>query len=227
MSTHDSGREAGFTLIEMLIVTTLIGVVAGIAVPTLRNGRLAANEGVVIATLRAISTAQFQFQSAGLLDQNGDYGFEYATLGELGAFDNLRGSTEPLSRNLLSAQVATVDAAGRATHHGYHFCLYLPDGSGVGLAGVPANAGTIDPVHSRRYWTCLAWPTEAGSTGNRSFFVNQQGQVLKTLEAAYSGTSLVPPAGAGLVGVAADRIDTQLLAADTVGADGRHWVAVH
>ena len=220
--------ESGFTLIEMLIVTTVIGVVAGMTVPNLLSSRLAANEAAVIATLRAISTAQFQFQSAGELDQNGDAGFEYGTLGELGALDPLRGTTEPIARNLLSTRVATVDDNGWMTHHGYHFCLYLPDPAGAGVPGMPANEAGIDPLMSRNYWVCVAWPVEEATTGNCTFFVNQQGQVMRSRKPGYTGSTSVPPAGAALLGTAGDdRINSQALATDQLGADGKHWTVVH
>lgn len=227
MRTPTNHRESGFTLIEILIVTTIFGVLAGVAVPNLLSSRLAANEAAVIATMRAISTAQFQFQSSGELDVNGDAGYEYGTFGELAALDELRGTGSKVSRNLLSTGSAEVDVIGWATHHGFHFCLYLPDASGVGLPGMPANGGAIDPGHAQSYWTCVAWPVQVGTTGRRAFFVNQQGQVLQQKHTTYSGSTLVPPAGAGLVGVVESNINTQRLAVDTFGSDGLHWLAVH
>lgn len=227
MRTPTNHRESGFTLIEILIVTTVFGVLAGVAVPNLLSSRLAANEAAVIATMRAISTAQFQFQSSGELDVNRDTGFEFGTFGELSALDELRGTGTKVTRNLLSTGSAKVDAVGWATHHGFHFCLYLPDASGVGLPGMPANSGAIDPRLAHGFWTCLAWPVEVGTTGRRAFFVNQQGQVLQSMNTTYSGSALVPAAGAGLIGVAESNINTQRLAVDTFGSDGQHWLAVH
>ncbi|MGK0204125.1 MAG: prepilin-type N-terminal cleavage/methylation domain-containing protein, partial [Planctomycetota bacterium] len=93
MRTPTNHRENGFTLIEILIVTTIFGILAGVAVPNLMSSRLAANEAAVIATMRAISTAQFQFQSSGELDVDRDAGFEFGTFGELAALDELRGSS--------------------------------------------------------------------------------------------------------------------------------------
>jgi len=227
MNKQTNHSEAGFTLIEMLVVTTVFGVLAGVAVPNLLSSRLAANEAAVIATMRAISTAQYQFMSSGELDSNQDFGYEYGTLGELAAIDDLRGTNYKLARNLLSKGGATVDANGWVTHHGYHFCLYLADSTGAGIAGIPANNGNIDPEMAKSYWTCVAWPTTAGSTGRRAFFVNQQGQVLQTMDTTYSGTTLVPGAGVGLVGGDPANINSQALAIDVNGADGMPWGAVH
>jgi len=227
MRTENNHTDAGFTLIEILIVTTVFGVLASIAVPNLLSSRLAANEATVIATMRAISTAQFQFVSAAELDSNNDFGYEYGTLGELGGIDELRGTGAKLSRNLLSKGSAQVDTVGWATHHGYHFCLFLPNASGAGVVGMPATSGSIDAEHSQSFWTCLAWPTTAGSPGRRTFFVNQQGQVLQNMNTTYSGSTSVPAAGAGLVGGAPADINSQNLAIDTNGSDGQAWVAVH
>ena len=224
MRTHTESRESGFTLIEILIVTTVFGVLAGVAVPNLLSSRLAANEAAVVATMRAVATAQFQFQSSSQLDTNFDSGYEYGTFGELAASDNLRGSDRPVQRNLLSAGLGKLDASGWVTHHGYHFCLYLPAVDGTGVVGVPGNEASMDPVLGHSFYTVLAWPVQLDVTGRRSFFLNQQGQLLQSLNARYDGSTSVPPAGAGLVGVAANNIATQALAVQAPGADGHDWV---
>lgn len=227
MNQREDQRQSGFTLIEVLIVTSVIGVLAGFAVPNLLSSRAVSNEAAVIATMRAIATAQFQFQSSAELDTNFDAGYEFATFGELGGLDPLRGSTETLTRNLLSRSVADPDSTGKVTHHGYHFRLFLPAADGAGVVAVPENAASVDPVQAHRYWTCVAWPATAGRSGTRAFFVNQQGQVLESRDAGYTGEALAPPAGAGLVGVAPTHVHSQALATDAVGADGNYWVAVH
>jgi hypothetical protein len=57
--------------------------------------------------------------------------------------------------------------------------------------------------------------------------VNQPGQVLQQMNTSYSGSAIIPPAGAGLVGVAESNINTQQLAVDTLGSDGQYWIPVH
>ncbi|MCB9872136.1 MAG: DUF2950 family protein [Planctomycetes bacterium] len=214
-------------MIEMLTVTTVIGILASVTVPTLISRRVAANESAVVATMRAVSQAQFQFQASGYVDANNDSGFEFGSFGELGGLDLLRGTTERVTKPLLSASLAKTDVDGHATLHGYLFSLFLPDGSGKGVVATATNMPSIDPFQARDYWTCLAWPIKVGTTGNRSFFVNQHGQVLKTKKAFYSGKVSVPPAGAGLVGVGKDQINGTSLATNSVGADGQFWIMVH
>lgn len=219
-------REQGFTMIELMIVTTVIGVLASVAVPNLLGGRVVANETAVIATLRAVATAQAQFVTTNTLDTDGNGIGEYGTFGELGALEPLRGTTTPIGRNLLSVSVATVQATGWAAHHGYQFAMYLPDAGGAGVPALAANAATIDASLAQGRWTCVAWPSALGKSGTRTFFVNEQGLVLQAREAGYSGALAVPPAGAGLLGGAASQIDLAGLAANTIGADGNRWTVV-
>ncbi len=56
-----AGGTRGFTIIELMIVITIIVIIALIAVPNMISGRLIANETAAIQTLRSIATAQNQF----------------------------------------------------------------------------------------------------------------------------------------------------------------------
>jgi prepilin-type N-terminal cleavage/methylation domain-containing protein len=224
---RDTNRtQSGFTLLEMLLVTSMIGVIAGIAVPNLLGGRIVANESNAIATLRAISTAQLQFQSGSLLDQDNDGAYEFGTLGELGALEVLRGTSDPIARNLLSRSVVEVDASGTVTRSGYHVRLYLPAEDGAGVIGTQENAASIDPSMSERYWSCVAWPIKAGTTGNRAFFINQQGQLMELRDSPYSGATSIPDAGCALVGSDPVYMDTETLATSAPAADGGSWTMV-
>lgn len=63
-------NSRGFSLLELLIVITLIGIIAAISVPNLLGSRKAANEASAIQTLRLISSTQASY-SAGV--GNGEY----------------------------------------------------------------------------------------------------------------------------------------------------------
>ena len=57
-----SNNRAGFSLIELLIVVTIIGIVASIAVPNLLASRRAANEGSAQQSMRTISSCEATYQ---------------------------------------------------------------------------------------------------------------------------------------------------------------------
>jgi prepilin-type N-terminal cleavage/methylation domain-containing protein len=54
-------RAAGFTLVELLIVVSIIALLASISIALYRNARVQANEAGAVAALRAINDAQFAF----------------------------------------------------------------------------------------------------------------------------------------------------------------------
>jgi prepilin-type N-terminal cleavage/methylation domain-containing protein len=216
-------RVAGFTLLELLVVVTLIAILAGIAIPSLLSSRTAANERSVVATLRSIATAVLQTRNNTSVDTDRDGQGEALSLPEMAGSINLRGTAYLLDPTIMPPVFGQLNANGYVDNKGYYFALYLPDASGAGLNAEPANFASIDADLAETFWSCVAWPRVYGTTGTASFFVNQNGEILMAKRAAYDGTNSVPPPGAALLGVGPLQINTNRLASSTLGADGNLW----
>lgn len=55
--------QSGFSLIELLIVVTMIGIISAIGIPSFQKGIRAADNGAAFANLRTMSSAQVSFFS--------------------------------------------------------------------------------------------------------------------------------------------------------------------
>jgi prepilin-type N-terminal cleavage/methylation domain-containing protein len=219
-------KQHGFTLIEMLIVVTVIAILASMAIPNLLASRVTTNESVVIGALRSIVTAQLQCQSRAIVDLDGDGRGEALGLDELCGIRPLRSGAGTLNPPALPQSLGILDAQGNAPGRGYLLRLCLPDAGGAGIPATAANANAVNADHAEIYWTCVAWPQSRAVTGNATFFTNQTGDILKTIEGNYDGATNVPPAGAALTGSAPNQILGATPATTGVAADGNRWTIV-
>lgn len=222
-------RQAGFTLVELMIVVAVIAILASIAVPNFLSTRGRANEAAVISTLRNIHTSQGVFSARVALDMNGNGLGEYGFLGELSGITPLRSDGLKIAPPVLQPAFGQLDPDGAALRSGYHFRLYLPDASGVGQPETTAAMAQVSSELAEHYYSVVAWPLLYGRTGQRSFFMNQRGEILGCIDKTYSGKSRIPVANAAMpASLASGFIATNSMASlGTVALDGNRWSLVN
>jgi type IV pilus assembly protein PilA len=95
----------GFTLMELMIVIALILIIAAIAIPSMREAQMHANEASAVGSIRAINTAEMSYFST--------YGGYADSLGRLGG-------AEPCNKSAETACLLDQSLAGGAKS-GYKF----------------------------------------------------------------------------------------------------------
>jgi prepilin-type N-terminal cleavage/methylation domain-containing protein len=138
-------NQTGFSLIELLIVVAIILVIAAIAIPSLLQARIAANEASAVSSVRQIKTAEMAYFNS------------YPNVGYAAALINL-GCAGPCPNPPTAAQSSMLDDAlalagpGSSGKSGYVFAA----------TGIPNGGVNGDFV-------AAAAPIAPSRSGNRDF----------------------------------------------------------
>lgn len=185
----------------------------------IRQGEMAAH-----ASGRNFVSAHAQVQVSARIDTDRD------GTGEYGGFLEMSGALpgrmeKALIPPVLARRFQRLNEHGEVEARGYLFRIYLPDPSGVGI-GEPQEGFTrdsgVDPDLAETTWCCYAWPVEYGVTGQKTFFMNQSGDMLATDDAEYSGAGSGPRADAAFQ----EPFITAPAAVGSRGQDGNEWKQV-
>jgi type IV pilus assembly protein PilA len=138
-------HQNGFSLIELLIVVTIILIIAAIAIPNLMHSKAQANEAAAVETLHTLTSAAVMYSTT-------YSGFPHA-------ISNLGPNTG--ATNASSAAADLVDSVlATGVKSGYRFTY---------------TVGVADPGGNVLSYTITASPVVPGNTGLRYFYTDQSG----------------------------------------------------
>lgn len=149
----------GFSLIELLIVVTIILIIAAIAIPNLMKSKMTANEAAAVETLRTLNSTAVMYSMT-----YGGFPHTIADLGPSGGSPNPTSASADLIDSVLATGVKS----------GYKF----------GFVVVSA-----DPAGNVLGYSITASPITPGTTGQRSFYTDQSGTIRATSSGTADSTS--------------------------------------
>jgi hypothetical protein len=149
--------QAGFTLIDMLFVVSLIGLLCSLAIPGLMRAKGAAQAASALGSLRVINSAELSFAiTCGL----GFYSPDLPTLGVPPP-----GATEGFLPPEMSGGFTYIKS-------GYNFSL-----AGTPLVGAPASCNGLGPGQAAPGYAIVADVIDPGGALPRFFGTNSDGVI--------------------------------------------------
>jgi type IV pilus assembly protein PilA len=146
--------EAGFTLMELLIVISIMLILMLIAIPNMLNIRAQANETSALQSLRAIQEAETQ------------YAAEYPANGFACSLSALGGVASSGAPTAQGAQLLQPDLAS-GNKSGYTFTI------------TNCTKTTVNNQDNYTSYEATATPQAVGKTGHNGYCLDMSGQILK------------------------------------------------
>lgn len=150
----------GFSLIELLIVVSIILTIAAIAIPNLLQARMAANESSAAGSLRTLASAEATYYSA------------YPNIGYSDSLDHLGGANpctpSPTTACLIDNVLASA-SPGNGGKTGYNYLA-----TGIVTSGATTNTAYV----------VGATPLSMNTSGNRDFCSTNDGVLRSQLGTA-------------------------------------------
>ena len=136
-------KQKGFSLIELLIVTTIILVIAAVAIPNLMRSRMSANEASAVASVRTLITAEIVYSSTYTVG----FSANLLSLADGGTPTNCIPPAVPGANS-----ACLIDGnLGSGTKSGYVFTYAASGGSGTNST-FTLNADPVSPGSGQRHF---------------------------------------------------------------------------
>jgi type II secretory pathway pseudopilin PulG len=173
----------GFTFFDVIFTLLLVAVIGMIAVPGALDRLRIADEVRAIEALQWIAAAQEHYRLGAHHDADGDGQGEYGFLADL-----VR--TAPRGGDWGDCPFDGETGFDTVRLPGFQLAVFLPGPKGEPLT--PVSEATVEPDFAEKTFAAIAWPTEAGATGYRAYYVNHDLLVLEHLNAKrrFSGPTL-------------------------------------
>jgi type II secretory pathway pseudopilin PulG len=149
-------KQAGFSILELMIVVGIIIIVAAIAIPNLLRARVAANEASAVESLRAIDAAEI-----GYLQVYPDMGTYACQLSYLGP-PLSGGPVNSTAADLIDVQLSS------GIKSGYSFYMACTPPAGDGTTGYQVQSAPTGASITG---------SSCGTSNGRCFFTNSAGGV--------------------------------------------------
>ncbi len=147
-----SADEAGFTLVELLIVMSVILIIITLAIPSYEHVHIRANETSAIASVRMLNSMETEYNSS------------FPSHGFACSLANLSGKTGSGTPTPEAAQLIPDDLAS-GSKAGYNFTV----------SNCAKN--TVNNVDQYNSYQITATPINVGRSGNRTFCSDESGQI--------------------------------------------------